>query len=106
MLPGKDFDDCLDFLEQRIIDGCISIKCLPSSSVLLVRDKVLYENTENTLKKMFEFLQIEYNSSAINLYNPNFRNMSEGLTDPVVNHYRIRLEKIRESANMILGQNV
>ena len=106
MLPGKDFDDCLDFLEQRIIDGCASIKHLPPNSVLLIHDKDLYENTENTIKKMFAFLQLEYDPSTISLYNPNLRNMNEGLQDPVVNRYRKRLESIRESANAILGHDV
>lgn len=106
MLPGKDYDDCLDLLEQRIIDGCIAIKRLPPSSVLLVHDRDLYENTENTLKNMFDFLQVEYNPSAMNLYDHNLRRMKEGLKDPVVNHYRKRLESIRESANYILGQEL
>lgn len=105
MIPGKDFDDILDLLERRVIDGCISIKRLPSKSVLWIRDQDLYDNTENTLKNMFEFLQIEYNPSAINLYDHNFRRMKEGLKDPVVSHYRKRLESIRDSANHILGQN-
>lgn len=106
MLPDKDFSDCLDLLEQRVIDGCISIKRLPPNSVLLIHDHDLYENTENTLKNMFDFLQIEYNRSVISMYDQNLRRMNEGLKDPVVNMYRKRLESIRDSANRILGHNM
>lgn len=106
MLHNQDFHHTLDELEKRVIYGTIAIKNLPPNSVLIVRDDELYSQTDETIKKITSFLQIEYDKSSISLYEHNKRFPNEGINDPVVKKYQNRIKLIQSTANKIIGQNI
>lgn len=106
MFGGEKYEDTLNRLEKRIIEGSKAVKNLPSQSVLFVSDQDLYENPSQILKNITDFLKIEYVQDAANAYKRGKRRPNEGFNDPVVSLFREKIQSVREEANKIMGTEV
>jgi len=106
IIIGDEYNTIMSRLEERMLNSCKSIIQLPPQSVFFLKDLDFHQDTEKTIRKITQFLDIEFDEKSLRLYDARKRRLNEGLTDKVTDHYHDRLQNLRVTCNQILGKDM